>query len=145
MRILDPHERKRVLDEAATWRGTPWHHNARIKGVGVDCAQYLAAVYHASGIIEEVAPREYAADWALHRNQELFAAEVLRHAVPVDEPGPADVVLYKVGRTFSHGAIVVQWPNIIHACRERGMVCYDEGDSGLFNDRRARFYSVRIA
>ncbi len=28
---------------------------------------------------------------------------------------PGDIVLWKFGRCFSHGAIIVEWPTIIHA------------------------------
>jgi hypothetical protein len=27
-------ERRAVIAEAMTWKGTPWHHRARIKGAG---------------------------------------------------------------------------------------------------------------
>lgn len=32
-------QRAAVAQEALAWLGTPYHHHARIKGVGVDCAQ----------------------------------------------------------------------------------------------------------
>jgi hypothetical protein len=36
-------------------------------------------------------------------------------APPVYAPLPADLVLFKFGRGFSHGAIIVDWPLCIHA------------------------------
>ena len=30
-------------------------------------------------------------------------------------PGPGDVAVFRFGRTFSHGAIVTDWPRLIHA------------------------------
>ena len=36
--------RAAVVAEAIAWLGTPYHHRARIKGVGVDCAQLALGV-----------------------------------------------------------------------------------------------------
>ena len=36
---------ERVRSEALTWLGTPYHHQGRVKGVGVDCGQILIAIY----------------------------------------------------------------------------------------------------
>jgi hypothetical protein len=42
-----------------------------------------------------------------------FAKEV---AGPSErEPKAGDFVMFKIGFAFAHGAIVTQWPNIIHA------------------------------
>lgn len=36
--------RAEVVAEARTWLGTPFHHQARVKGVGVDCAGLVIGV-----------------------------------------------------------------------------------------------------
>jgi len=36
-----------LIDEARTWLGTPYHHQPRVKGVGVDCA--MLTMHHWSG------------------------------------------------------------------------------------------------
>lgn len=43
--------RAAVVAEARTWIGTPYHHQARVKGVGVDCAGVLIGVARALGIV----------------------------------------------------------------------------------------------
>jgi hypothetical protein len=53
--------------------GTPYHHHARIKGVGVDCAQLLCGVYEAAGLVPHIETGHYPHDWHLHRGEELFA------------------------------------------------------------------------
>lgn len=40
-----------VITEARTWIGTPYHHQQCVKGVGVDCAQLIAGVGHALGLM----------------------------------------------------------------------------------------------
>ena len=43
--------RQRIVEEARSWLGTPYHHQAMVKGAGVDCAMILVAVYRAVGLI----------------------------------------------------------------------------------------------
>jgi cell wall-associated NlpC family hydrolase len=107
-----------VVTEAAAWIGTPFHHAARVKGPagGVDCAMLLAEVYVAAGVREApIAAPFYTPDFFLHSREERFLGEVLTYAAEVAEPLPADVALFKLGHVFAHGAIVVDWPVIIHA------------------------------
>jgi len=105
-----------VVAEAISWELTPYHHRARVKGVGVDCAQFPAAVYEAVGLIPRVAP-EYSPQWMLHRDEEQFLGWVRRFAREIDraDVGPGDFAIWKYGRCFSHGAIVIDLPEIIHA------------------------------
>ncbi len=37
--------RQQIIYVAMAWLLTPYHHHARIKGVGVDCVQFLIAVF----------------------------------------------------------------------------------------------------
>ena len=41
-----------VVAEARTWIGTPWKHQARVKGIGVDCIGLVGGVASALGIRE---------------------------------------------------------------------------------------------
>lgn len=108
--------REAVVAEALTWLRTPYHHQARVRGVGVDCAQFPAAVYEAAGVIEHVDPR-YTRDWHLHRSDELYLewARSLAREIPEEEAGPGDFVIWKFGRTFSHGGIMLDYPTVIHS------------------------------
>jgi len=53
-------ERQLVIKEALTWLSTPFHHEAMIKGAGVDCGMFLAAVYRVAGLIPEFTVAHYA-------------------------------------------------------------------------------------
>jgi hypothetical protein len=108
--------RQKVIDEAKTWCGTPFHHEARVKGHGVDCGQLLIAVYGACGYMpKDYRLEHYPPDFALHRDREWYLSIVETFAKPVETPLPGDVVLFKWGRLYSHGGIVTEWPGIIHA------------------------------
>jgi NlpC/P60 family putative phage cell wall peptidase len=113
-------ERAAVVAEAEAWLGTPFHHEARVKGAGVDCAQLLAGVYHNAGLIPNLNISHYPHDWHMHRDAERYLATVFQYAVEVQgledrTPLPGDIVVFRFGRTFSHGAIVTAWPMVIHA------------------------------
>lgn len=109
-------QRARVVEIARSWLGTNYHHAARIKGVGVDCAQIIAAVYEEAGLVPKIAIPPYPAQWHLNRGGQRYLETVLQYAHEIEgPPQPGDVVLWQFGHTFSHGAIVVAWPQVIHA------------------------------
>ena len=126
--MTETEERAAVVAEALTWLRTPWHDKGRVKGVGVDCAMFLAGVFETCCLIPRIEPKHYPRDWAMHRDEKLFEEWVAKFGRKVDAPQPGDVVLYQFGRVFSHGAIVIDWPRIIHADRRAGMVTLAEGD-----------------
>lgn len=134
--------REAVVAEALTWCKTPWHHQARVKGAGVDCGQLLAAVYEATGVLPHVEAGSYPRDFMLNRSEERMLALVLEHAHEVPAPGPGDIALWRFGRCHSHAAIVTAWPKVIHAYVPAGMVTED---NALTNSRLAthpvRFFS----
>jgi NlpC/P60 family putative phage cell wall peptidase len=126
-------QRAAVVAEARTWLGTPYHHEARLKGIGVDCAQLLAGIFSAPSVALIAPPQipHYPPDWHLHRDAERYLGIILAHAREFDPPAagplPGDVVLWKFGRCFSHGAIVLAWPTVIHAYVGKGCVLDDVG------------------
>ncbi len=117
--MTEQEEREAVVREALSWQRTPYHHNARVKGGGVDCAMLLAEVYPkiVPHRVPPITPEHYPPDWHLHRSKERYLTYVQKYAVEITEAEaqPGDMVLFKFGRCFSHGAIIVKWPRIIHA------------------------------
>ena len=75
------------------------------------------AVYSACGLIQPIDVDDYPPDWHMHRNEERYLNKVRSVATEIDMAtvGPGDFVLFKVGRCYAHGAIVIEWPRIIHA------------------------------
>jgi cell wall-associated NlpC family hydrolase len=119
--------RAAVVAEARGWLGTRYHHHGRIRGVGVDCAMLLAEVYERCGVAPHVDPGSYPTDWHLHRSEEQFLGWLDRvGAREIPAPAAGDIGLFKFGRCFSHGAIVVdlagQLPQLVHAYVRRGVV-----------------------
>lgn len=136
MRAAERTQRAAVIEEARSWLRTPYHHQGFVKSAGVDCAFLLVCVYHACDLIPWIDPRPYPPDWHFHRDEERYLKWVEQYARPVKTPQPGDLALYKFGRCVSHGAIVVEWPTIIHAARDEGCVIA-EGDQGRLADHLA--------
>lgn len=135
-------QRAQVVAEARRWLRTPYHHRGRVRGAGVDCAMLPAEVYAAVGLIPPIAPAHYPPDWHLHRSAERYLAVVTEHARPVAAPtGPGDFVLFRFGRAFAHGAIVADWPLVIHAYLRQGVVLTDATQAPLAG-RPLRFFTL---
>lgn len=133
--------RAAVVEEAESWLGTPYHHQGRVKGAGVDCLQILIAVYGSLGLVGDVDPGNYTPDWHFHREVEKYLDGIAAHAVRLPdgaEPKPGDLALFQFGRCVSHAAIVVQWPLVIHAYHRLGVVYADVNDAEL----KGRFHSA---
>lgn len=126
-----------AVAEARTWLGTPWHHEGGVKGAGVDCAMLLVRVFGAVGMIPEIDPRPYPIDHMLHSADERFMGWLTQYATEVTEgePQPGDVIIYRMGRCFSHAAIVTEWPHIIHAFRAERAVVVTRFDVGRLASR----------
>jgi cell wall-associated NlpC family hydrolase len=135
--------REQVVAEAMTWLRTPYHHRGALKGIGVDCAQFPLRVYASCGLIEPFEPGDYATDWHLHRSEERYLNLVTMRAREIDpaDVQPGDFVLFRVGRCFSHGAIVVSWPRIIHAVIDL-CVTLDEATNGKLAGRPIKAFTL---
>jgi len=139
---MSAEERQRVVEVAQSWLRTPYHHRGAVKGAGTDCGMVLIKVFSEAGLIDDFDPGEYPADWMLHQDGERYLGIVERFAKRVRQCGPGDVVLFKFGRCISHGAIVVNWPTIIHAYHGHGVILDDVAQNHRLRDRLVGFWSV---
>jgi NlpC/P60 family putative phage cell wall peptidase len=135
-------ERRAVIAEALTWKGTPWHHRARIKGAGVDCIQFLIGVYHACGLCPAIDTGYYPPDWMRHRDEERLLNGVRQYADEIEAPGLGDIVVYRFGRCFSHAGIFTGPQEIVHAYLAERVVTLGDPDGGRLAGRERKFFSV---
>ena len=116
-------QRQKVVAVARSFLKTPYRHMARVKGQGADCLTLLAEVFFEAGLIPRIDIPFYPKDWMQHREAERYMQGLLRYTKEIQGPPlPGDIVLWKFGRCFSHAAIVIKWPQIIHAYVGRGCV-----------------------
>lgn len=137
--------RQAIIDESLTWLKTPWHHRACVKGAGVDCVFFLVGVFNKVGltnIVDQDIPY-YPKDIMLHRSEETVLECITKYArARVDIPKRGDVAVWKFGRIYSHAAIVIDWPTVIHAYVVDGMVSISDATNGPLADRHAVFFSM---
>ncbi|MBT9165863.1 MAG: hypothetical protein DDT25_00525 [Chloroflexi bacterium] len=131
-----------IVLEAKSWVGTPYHPGGRIKGVGVDCAMLLAEVYERAGVVPRIDPGTYPPDFGQHRGEERFKHWLEKHGTLVEDPMPGDVALFRFGRCYSHGAIMIGGGQLVHAVLRDGMVSIGQIDSSDLSDRPVLFYRV---
>ena len=136
-------QRQAVVAEALTWLRTPYEHQARVKGAGVDCGQLLAGVFAAVGVIPDPEIAAYPHDWHQHRSEERYLANVERFAHQVErDPLPGDIVLFRFDLAISHGAIVVAWPTIIHSYLRQGVVLDDAVRNHVLRSAQVGVWSI---
>ena len=138
--------RTRIVAEALAWLGTPYAHRQRLRGVGVDCAQLPLAVYAAAGLIGAAEVGAYARQWHLHRGEELYLAHVEalggREVARADAEA-GDLALWRYGRTFSHGAILVEpGGRVVHAVQGLGVVLADLDADEDLRTRPMRLFTL---
>ncbi len=138
-------KRDQVIKAAKEWLRTPYHHMGKIKGVGADCAMFPLAVYQECGVLpREFIPPEYSMQWHLHHEGEKYLQAIEPFCIEKAEaPLPGDFAVFKFGRAFSHGAIVVAWPVIIHSYIPRGVLLGDALRDGELIGREMKIFEVK--
>jgi hypothetical protein len=65
-------------------------------------------------------------------------------AESVETPLPGDIALFQFGRCVSHGALVIEWPLVLHAYIDHGaVVLTDVSKSAALQERLRGFYSLK--
>jgi NlpC/P60 family putative phage cell wall peptidase len=108
-----------VVAEARSWVGTPYRHQASLKGVGCDCLGLVRGVWRALLGEEPESVPPYAPDWAEAAGGEPLAEAALRHLIAIQPANflPGDVLLFRwrAGNTAKHAAIVTTENLMVHA------------------------------
>ena len=131
-------ERAAIVAAARSWIGTPYHNCADIKGAGVDCGMLLVRVFVDLGLCAPFDPRPYSPDWHLHRGEERYLSLLLARARKIERPEAGDMMLFRYGRCYSHGGIVVASDplTIVHAFHPAGCVLEEIiGQNAELNER----------
>jgi len=102
--------RKQIVDEARTWIGTPFQHQARVKGRGVDCIGVVQQVAQALSITK-YDRSDYGREPA---NGELQKA-LNEHLIKIDTLENGCILLMKFINEPQHVAIYTDKNTIIHA------------------------------
>jgi NlpC/P60 family putative phage cell wall peptidase len=90
--------RQAILAEARGWIGTPYQHQASVKGAGCDCLGFVRGVWRAIYGAEPEAAPAYTPDWAERHGEETLLLAARRHLVETDVASamPGDVLLFRM-------------------------------------------------
>ncbi|MRX50692.1 peptidase [Paracoccus sp. S-4012] len=130
-----------IVEEARAWIGTPYVHQASVKGAGADCLGLLRGIWRARLGPEPEAVPPYSPDWGETGAAELLAGSAARHLLPVASSAPlapGQVLLFRMrdGAVAKHLGILAEAgaaPSFVHAYERHGVV-----ESPLSQPWRAR-------
>lgn len=111
--------RDAVIDCARQWIGTPYHHQASLRGAGTDCLGLVRGIWRDLYGEDGEPPPAYSRDWAEARGEEtlLDAAARHLHAKPVSERRGGDVIVFRYRPRFpaKHVGVLTSVNRFIHA------------------------------
>lgn len=105
--------RQQIIDEARTFIDTPFHHQGRVKSIGVDCAGVVGMVGVALGLLNiEDLPKDYAKQ--PNANQMTKVLDEKMDRIPIHEATIGDVYHFAFDREPQHVGIITDI-GILHA------------------------------
>jgi NlpC/P60 family putative phage cell wall peptidase len=115
-----------IVAIARAWLGTPYHHQASVRGAGCDCIGLVRGIWRELYGREAQAVPAYTRDWAESSGRETLIEAGRRHLVEIapSEAAPGTVLVFRYrGTTIAkHAAILATPDTIIHAM-EGAPVC----------------------
>jgi len=119
----------RVVDVAREWIGTPYLHQASVKGAGADCLGLLRGVWREVMGAEPEAVPPYTDDWAEPDQREVLFEAARRWLSPkaLRLAAPGDVLLFRMrtGSVAKHLGIQAQSgtsPSFVHSYTHHGVI-----------------------
>jgi NlpC/P60 family putative phage cell wall peptidase len=111
--------RDEIVAAARAWIGTPYHHQASVRGVGADCLGLVRGIWRDLYGDDAEVPPAYSKDWAEANNREAMLEAASRHLKPIPATAIAagDVIVFRLRQGFvaKHAAIVASASTMIHA------------------------------
>jgi NlpC/P60 family putative phage cell wall peptidase len=119
--------REAIVAAARGWLGTPYHHQASLKGVGADCLGLIRGVWRELYGPEPEAMPPYTRDWGDATGSETLIAAACRHLAKLDDAGAAargDVLVFRMrdGSVAKHAGILTGPARLVHAQEGLGVV-----------------------
>lgn len=96
--LFAPRHSLLAQDIARAWIGTPYVHQASVRGAGCDCLGLLRGVFRELTGKEPEAPPPYSPDWAEATGAETLYSALRRHLAEIELSRlvPGDVALFRM-------------------------------------------------
>ena len=115
-----------ILTEARSWIGTPYRHQASLKGVGCDCLGLARGVWRAVVGPEPFPIPPYSRDWGETGAHEVLADGARTAMIEIDAAaiGPGALVLFRMKprAIAKHVGIVTGPDSLVHAYERLGVI-----------------------
>ncbi|TBN48547.1 peptidase [Paracoccus sediminis] len=119
-----------IVAIAQGWIGTPYHHQASVRGVACDCLGLIRGIWRERHGSEPEAAPPYTPDWGEGGGEEMLLTAALRHLTPIDRNAgmkPGEVLLFRMRAraVAKHLGILSQAgeaPRFIHAYNAHGVI-----------------------
>lgn len=120
---IPPHDAEAVVAAARRWIGTPYHHQASVRGIGADCLGLIRGIWRDLYGEEAEPPPRYSRDWGEASGEETLIRAATRHLVAQDKTSatPGDVLIFRMraGAIAKHAAVLATPTTMIHAMEDR--------------------------
>ncbi len=108
-----------IIAEARSWVGTPYHHQASLKGVAVDCVGLVRGIFRKLYGFEPPERLDYSSDWGDSNGSEDVVNAAFKYLEPVAledmQPGDVVAVRWKKGRVAKHVMVLTDNNMAVHA------------------------------
>lgn len=104
--------REAIVAEARTWLNTPFHHQGRVKSVGVDCAGVIIGTADTLRLLSDFEDKPYAKSPSADQLRTTLKNYMIE--IAVNEAKSGDVLLFAFDREPQHVAFLTDI-GILHA------------------------------
>lgn len=126
-----------IIAEARTWIDTPFHHQGRLKGIGVDCAGLIIGIAHALKL-SDFDCHDYGREPTNGQMRMLLEEHMDKATMPL----PGDALLFAFDVMEQHLGILTDTNTIIHAYEKVGK-CVEHRYSDCWVARTRGIYRYR--
>lgn len=87
--------RRKIVEKAREYLGTPFHHQGRLKGIGIDCIGLLSCVAHELGIFT----KDHT-NYSRHPDGESLINELSKHLdeIPPSKMNIGDIIVFTISK-----------------------------------------------
>ena len=117
-------KREDIVKIAREWIGTPWVHQASVKGVGCDCVGMVRGIYTELTGKTVAGAMDYTRSFYLFSGEERLKNEIGKYfmEVPMEEATSGDVLLISILNLPSHHIGILADDTFIHSWEDIGKV-----------------------
>ena len=135
-------DKQQIINVARSWLYTPWKHNQKIKGVGVDCVNFLVAIAEEVKYPIEPIPENYARlPKTLEIKEYLDNNFIARPKEDWCDLEATNILLLEIDGRLCHVAMATSPTTMIHANQRLGRVA-EHAIDGIWSNKIRGVYRL---